>query len=376
MSKTKLLDKKLKQENLDGFLIKDNSTNPDLYYLTEFDVSDPFIYLRTNQKNIILTSSLEKTRAKKESTADQVLTPSDLEQEDKINALLEKYQVEKLAVPQDFPIALANKIEQNQKEVKPIENKIMESRKIKTQKEIENLRKVQQMTEKAMKKAKKLLKESEVQENKLFLNNTVLTSQKLKKEIKHFLIDQNCEVPTEMIISCGKESAEPHERGKGPLKPNKPIVIDMVPQHQTKYHGDMTRTFVKGKPKPELKEMKDAVEKALEEAFKILEEGEGVKAQKIHYKVCDVLEKHGYNTVKNEMPENGFIHATGHGIGLEPHEPPKIASNEDKLKEGMILTIEPGLYLSDIGGVRLEDMVLIKEKGYENFNKMENQMKV
>ena len=386
MNRTRYLDKFLDSRNFDAFLIRDDSSNSNMYYLTEFETSDPFIYLRKNGESIILVPQLEYSRAKEEAEVDKVINSSKFIQgesrdsEHKKILLLEKFlkefNVENLAVPQDFPFKLARNIEEAGIEIQPVEDKVMQARKIKEKKEVEKIRQVQQYTEESMRKAEKLIREADIKNSKLYLNGEPLTSEKLKKGIKKFLIEKKCDVPQETIVASGKTSAKPHSTGSGPIKEGEPIVIDIFPKHRNKYFGDMTRTFVKEEPSEKVKKMKEAVLEAQKAAFNVLEKGEGVKAKKIHNKVCDILENHGYKTLRDNDTESGFIHSTGHAVGLDLHEPPRIAGNKDELRPGMVLTIEPGLYIPEIGGVRIEDMVLVKEDGYENFNSMSKEIEI
>lgn len=387
MNLTGPLDSFLESSGYDGFMIRDNSnSNMNLYYLTKFEASDPFIYLRKDEESIIVVPQLEVSRAGEEAEVDHVISSSEFKQGESrdnenieftiVEELFEKFEVEKIAVPSDFELKLADELRERDVEIEAIEDKVMDAREIKSSEEIENLKQAQQVTEKAMEKAEKLIESAEVEEGELHLDGKVLTSERLRKEIKLFLFKNNCDVPQETIVASGLDSAKPHSTGSGPIESEEPIVIDIFPRHDNRYFGDMTRTFVKGEASEEVKEMKDAVLEAQEEALDILEKGAGVKASEVHNKVCDVLESHGYETLRDNDTESGFIHSTGHAVGLDLHEPPRVAGNDTKLKEGHILTIEPGLYIPEVGGVRIEDMILITEDGYENFNSMHKGLEI
>lgn len=379
MDRTELLDRFLEKSDFDGYLIRDDSiSNTDLYYLTDFEASDPFVYLRKNEKSWIVVPQLEYSRAKDEASVDKVISTSrylkgesqvEGEKTRIVKELIEEQNIEKIALPENFPLKLARELEQEGIDVEPIENKIKEAREIKDRSEIEKIREVQQITEQAMKHTEKIIRDSEVKKGLLWYGGKKLTSERLRSEIKKYLIERGCDLPQEIIASSGRESAKPHSTGSGPIKTAEPILVDIFPRRK-RYFGDMSRTFVKGELSREIQEMEEAVKEAQEAGFKLLENGAGTTAGEVHNAVCEVIENYGYETNRNQDAETGFIHSTGHGVGLDLHEPPRIADNSYELKKGTVLTVEPGLYLPEAGGLRLEDMVLVKKKGYENFNSM------
>lgn len=382
MDKTGPLDELLDDSDFDAFLMREDSDDSNMYYLTEFGRSDPFIYLRKDGESTVIVSQLEYSRAKDEAEVDRVLSTGDFDTdgaEDRRKELLhqvtERFDINKLAVPEDFPFKLADEMRE-EVEVKPVEDKVMEARKVKSEEEIKKLKTAQEATEEAMKHVEEIIEKSEVRDRELYLEGELLTSGRLRRKIKKFLLEKDCNVPHQTIASCGKDSAKPHSVGSGPLKAGKPIVVDIFPEHENRYFGDMTRTFVKGEASEEVKQMREAVLGAQKAAFNVLENGAGVEASEVHNAVCDVLEEHGYDTLRQGDTESGFIHSTGHAVGLELHEPPSISEKDEELKAGNILTVEPGLYLPEIGGVRLEDMILMTENGFENFNSMDKELEV
>lgn len=191
--------------------------------------------------------------------------------------------------------------------------------------------------------------------------------------IDKVLAEHDCESPEGHIVAAGLQAHEPHERGHGPIARGEAIVIDIFPRSkQTGFFADMTRTVCIGEPKnPEILKMFDAVA----EAQKLVESL--VKPGVLCRSLQDVAEKlftdRGYVTSgkgKEFAFAEGFVHAVGHGVGREIHERPHIGrKTEDVLMEGDVITIEPGLYYANIGGIRMEDMVLVTTNGCRNLTR-------
>ena len=191
-----------------------------------------------------------------------------------------------------------------------------------------------------------------------------LTSEMVRLTICKTLLDNDC-IAQETIVAGGPSSADPHERGEGPLYAGQPIVIDIFPRSgRSGYWGDITRTVCKGAASIELKKQYNAVKSAQAAQLKAIKAG--VWTDKIHQIGVDLMENRGFKTETiNDVPQ-GFIHGTGHGVGLEIHEAPRVSSgNHQKLRAGHVITIEPGLYYPEIGGVRIEDTILVTKEGYK-----------
>jgi Xaa-Pro aminopeptidase len=159
------------------------------------------------------------------------------------------------------------------------------------------------------------------------------------------------------IIAFGANSSMPHYKpGNVKLKKGDPILID-IGVNVNHYHSDMTRVPFFGKPSKKLEEIYAIVLEAQEEALKLCMPGTKISA--LDAAARGIIAEHGY--AKN------FSHSLGHGIGLEVHELPFIRGTNDAILEaGMVLTIEPGIYLERVGGVRIEDTVVITENGHDN----------
>ena len=379
------LDSEIIERDFDAFVSFRNASDENQYYLTKFNCHSNFLFVRTGGKSIILTPHLEVKRAIEQAEVDEVYSMNEYIQDDirgrenkenkLIKRFLEDFNISSVLLMPDVSYNTVKSFENLGLRTGILENSILGFRKKKSREEIKMLREAQKQTEKAMDFARKILSGCEVsEEGFLIYNGDKLTSDILKKEIHKFLIDRGFSIK-EFIIVSGKEGYNPHNYGSGVLHENEPILLDIFPRNnENKYWGDMTRTFVKGEVSEEVNQMYEATKEAFDKSLEVLEEGAGVKCCEIHNSVCDVYEKHGFDTIRDGNIEEGFLHSTGHGIGLSLHEPPRIAGNEDILKEGYAVTIEPGLYKKNIGAVRFEDMIIVRKDGYENVNDFDYSM--
>jgi len=369
----------LADAGVDGYLLDAESEESDQLYLSGFDAPDPFVTLYTPDGTYLLVSGLEYGRATEESRADEVARLSDYDFSEKVGEygraeartrvctdFLEDYGVESVAAPERFPLGTADGLREQGLSVEVLPDDVVTRiRAMKSDAEVEDVREAQRANEAAMAAAEDLLAEATVEDGTLRYEGEVLTSERVKEEIEVTLLRHGCALD-ETIVACGADAAGPHNRGTGPLEAGETIVIDIFPRNKaTKYHGDMTRTFVKGEPTEEVRRRYDDTYEAFEAALDALEPG--VTGKEVHDAVCDVYEEKGYDTLRSDQSaETGFIHSTGHGIGLDVHELPRVSPDGGELKPGHVVTIEPGLYDLDVGGIRIEDLVVVTEDGYEN----------
>ena len=119
---------------------------------------------------------------------------------------------------------------------------------------------------------------------------------------------------------------------------------------------------MRGRPSRELRKMYQAVKRAQEEALRAVKAG--VKGSTVHRRVVAEFERRGYATREENGRQVGFIHGTGHGVGLAIHEAPGVGLRDVRLRSGNVITVEPGLYYPDVGGVRIEDTVVVTPAGW------------
>jgi Xaa-Pro aminopeptidase len=158
------------------------------------------------------------------------------------------------------------------------------------------------------------------------------------------------------IVAAGERSALPHGRASGAAIPARGFVVCDFGVILTGYCSDRTRTVHVGRPTDEARSMYEAVREAQAAAIETVKAGASVGE----------IDRAARKMLKRRGLERHFTHSTGHGVGLEIHEPPRIASGQmEILRPGMVITVEPGVYIAGSGGVRIEDMVVVTERGCE-----------
>ena len=374
-------------KNIDTLLMVGTSEkSADLYYATRFRAPDDVIFIWTQNEKILLVNSLEFDRACEEADVDRVLQYKDYEnkvgsrgeenptQENVIIALLEELKTKTIHVAEAFPIGLGDALRSMGKDIRVVSNPLFPKREIKTSSEVEYIRDSQKAAELGMTAALDLLHESEIQEERLLIDGKILTSERLRRAINVALMDIEY-VSNRTIVACGEQGCDPHQEGHGPLLANQPIIIDIFPFHnQHGYFGDITRTVVKGEASKKVKALYATVLEAQKIALSSIKHG--AKGDEIHSSVQRFFSSNGYHTGLQEGFIQGFFHGTGHGLGLEIHESPRISQQKDILRSGQVVTVEPGLYYRGIGGVRIEDTVVVRSNNCENLTSFPKKLEI
>lgn len=359
---------------LTGQILLSGSSPSDtnIHYLSGFTAPDSFLFMRTEKASYLVVSGMEKGRAQKQSTpGTQVFTPADLglkgkkawDRVEQIQTLMKRADLRRIQVPADFPAGLFQTLEKKGVNISIERKDLCPERKIKTAAEISKLRKSQQAAVAAMKAGIALIGSAKIdRQNRLLIGKEILTSENVRQLIHKTLIDFDC-AGVETIVAGGDQGTDPHERGSGPLYAGQAIIIDIFPRSEkTGYWGDITRTVCRGAANPELKKLYNAVKSAQTSALRAVKPG--VCADEIHTLCKQIFEERGFKTMEVDGTHVGFIHGTGHGVGLDIHEFPRVGVSGEILEAGNVITIEPGLYYPGLGGVRIEDTVVVTEKGY------------
>jgi Xaa-Pro aminopeptidase len=363
------LSEAIRKSGTDAYVIYANSRDADMRYLTHFTTSDPFVYFRKRgEKGTIIISQMEVGRASREGTT-AVMTRAEAGLPEILKNEKDPYRAtaqmiagqagKKILVPQSFPVALANALEEFCT-VTVDKGTVPLMRAKKTRSEIRCIKIVQNVTQTAMGHAASLIKHATVKKGILYLDEKPLTSERIKYTMHCVLLEYGC-CAEDTIVSCGEDTAIPHMTGTGPLQADEPIIIDLFPLNEKSgYFADMTRTFVKGEPTSEIFEMYTALREGKQLAISKVKSG--ISGGDLHKIVVDFFKELGY-----ESNTRGFVHNLGHGVGLQIHELPTVGPSGKLLETGNVITIEPGLYYPGIGGVRLEDIGAVTKKGFDNF---------
>lgn len=360
-------------------IISDSEKNANLYYATRFLAPDPFIFTQIGGRRLMVMNDLELDRAKAQAQVDEVLSYTKLSQEakqrgvseptmlDVVDTLLKDHAVRQIEVPADFSLAYADGLRKRGYTLEATPDPFYPERMVKSKEEIARLTEALRITESALGSAIELIRNSEVlSDGTLKIGGKPLTAELVRKAMHLTMMERDC-VAQHTIVACGVQAVDPHNEGSGPLKADEPIVMDVFPQHAiSRYFADITRTIVKGKASKKVTQMFEAVRQGQEIAFTMIKDG--VDGATVHRAILDEFEKRGFTTGEQNGRMQGFFHGTGHGLGLEIHEPPRIGAKRDILKAGMVVTVEPGLYYLDAGGMRLEDTVVVTTDGCRVLN--------
>lgn len=359
-----------KQLTIPRLLVEGAGNCSDLVYASGFFPVDPVVFLDEGKRKTLIVPMLEFGRARQEAKGVHVYLPESIDvpaDERRSNAkialrLLKNRRVKRVQVHPFFPAGIVRELEERGVRVEICSGPLYPERVIKRKNEIEKITASQKAAVAAMREAKKVLREATICRGEVLKwNGSVLTSQRLRDVIDITLLKHGC-IARETIVAGGAQAADPHDKGSGPLKAGETIVVDIFPQNKShNYWGDITRTFCKGKPSKELARMYRTVLQAQKKALAMIKPG--VIASDVHAMIQTYFDEQGFPTTVKKGIVRGFFHGTGHGVGLDIHESPSIGLAKTKFKCGHVVTVEPGLYDPDIGGVRVEDTVVVTRGG-------------
>ncbi|TMP97618.1 MAG: aminopeptidase P family protein [Verrucomicrobia bacterium] len=366
----KIRNRKSKIQN--RLIVAASDTDPDMLYATKFWAPDPFIFLERNGKRTLVLSDLEIDRGRKQADADEFVMFSKIERdvqgksrktppyEKVLVHFLRKRGVKSAIVPTNFPLGYAEELAAGKIRVRATNGLFWPEREAKSEKEVEMIGRALRITERGLKRAIEILKASNPGAGKrLYWGGKTLTSEMLRAEIDSAILRAGG-IPTGTIVAGGDQGCDPHERGFGPLYANSLIILDVFPRDaKTGYFGDMTRTVLRGRASDAQRKLWETVKAGQALALKKIKAG--VNGITIHKAIQKFFAERGFPTEVRKGRRVGFFHGTGHGLGLEIHEHPRL--QKVTLKNRQVLTVEPGLYYPGLGGVRQEDVVVVTKSG-------------
>ena len=366
-------------------IVAASETDPDILYATKFWAPDPFIFLQRNGKRTLVLSDLEIDRARKQAKADEFVSLNKLEREiqgkskkapayEKVLAYFLRWRaVKSVTVPATFPLRYAEELTANKIRVRATNGLFWPTRETKSDEEIKMIGHALRITEIGLRRGIEVLARSTIgRGKKLRWSGKTLTSEILRAEIDTAILRAGG-TPAGTIAAGGNQACDPHERGSGPLLANSLIILDIFPRDaRTGYFGDLTRTVVRGRASDAQRKLWEAVRAGQEFALRRIRAG--VDGMTIHKGIQELFASRGYRTEVRKGKQVGFFHGTGHGLGLEIHDYPRL--QKVVLKERQVLTVEPGLYYPGLGGVRLEDVVVVTKKGCKILSRFPKRLEI
>lgn len=352
-----------------------NTENADMYYLVQSRIPDPFFFLDIGQRKVAILNILEIDAFKERSSVGIEAIPLEPTWGEAKKIAGKENGLCKLAltvfqhyglmdktveVARSFPLDVADYLRAKGAKLE-VKHPFLPERAMKNPTELSYLRENLNFTKAAFEFIEFVLRESKIEQGAIMYRGTILTSEYLKQEVEKLLFEKGMDDVEGMIISSGVQAAMPHHKGSGPLASNKSIICDIFFRNRTnRYFADMTRTYTKGNPSEKIRRMHEAVKEAQDAAFALIRPGATTKS--VFETSADAIREAGF-----DVGDKGYIHSLGHGLGLELHEALSAGPNSNDILEiGHVLTVEPGLYYPEEGGVRIEDVIVVTEQGFEN----------
>lgn len=359
-------------------IVAASDTDANMLWATRLFAPDPFIFVQKGSRRYVVMSDLEVDRARQQASVDRVLSQSDYVRRiqargsafptvsEVVAAVFEDLRVTSARVPASFPIGIADSLRSAGIRIEVQPDPFWPDREIKSDDEVRAIRASLRAAESGMEAGIETLRRCRItRDGFLSLGGTRLTSEVLKSVINSRIMEQGY-VPSHTIVSSGEQGVDPHNEGSGPIRAHSPVIMDIFPRSQkTGYFGDMTRTVVRGRASDMLRRAYAAVAAAQKIGFRRIRPR--ASAYDIHSEILDFFTSRGFETGMRDGRMQGFFHGTGHGLGLDIHEAPSFGTRaRNRFRKNQVVTVEPGLYYSGMGGIRLEDVVIVTPTGCRN----------
>ena len=365
-------------------LYGDTQRSPAMRHEIPVAIGEGMLFAAIDGRTAILTSWLERDRIAAVLPDAEILDFIDLgmrafveqgmsrleAEREVIAKAVKQLAISEAVIPGDFPVAVADRLRADGISLSIDDEFVNARRRVKRGAELDGIRSAQRAADAAMARAAELLGQTSVgaDGNLRTPDGGPLLAEVVRAELRRTCAEHGATCPAEMIVASVHNGGGGHEPGSGPLPAGLPIQVDIFPRHEASAcWADMTRTFVVGEPSAEnarlISEQERLVRTALEQARAAVRPG--VTGRALHEATCELFEAAGWATQRTGG-EEGFQFSLGHGVGLEVHEAPGLGfSGREPFVAGDVIAVEPGLWDKRIGGVRLEDLLLVTEDGCE-----------
>jgi Xaa-Pro aminopeptidase len=363
-----------------------SETDADILYPTGFFAPDPFLFIQRGRRRLLVMSDLEIDRAKKQASVDRVLSWSRvakrIERERRkvtpaavIARVAKDLRLRSVEVPRSFPVGLARELRSRGLRIRIGPEPFWPERETKSRLEVRAIEASLRAAEAGLQAGIAALRSCRIgRDSWLRRDGRRFTAEDLRAAVNTRILAEGC-VPSHTICAPGDQAVDPHEEGHGPIRANEPVVMDIFPRSErTGYYGDLTRTVVRGRASERLREVHALVEEGVRLGHRRVRHG--ARGRKIHEEILALFDRRGYPTGVKDGRMQGFFHGTGHGLGLQVHEPPSIGKKPSVLRAGHVVTVEPGLYYLGLGGARIEDVVLVTRTGSRCLTRVPKQLEV
>lgn len=354
-------------------IIASSESSADQLYASGFRAPDPFVFLEREGKRFLLLSDLEVDRGRSEVRGAKVEAYSAVEREVQagkskkpaqarvIAAWLKSKKARLAVVPPEFPLGLARALRKEGIRLKPAKGVLFPEREIKTPAEVRKIEAALRIAEAGLARGFEVLRATTIRKDgRLFWGRRVLTSEMLRIEMETAVLRAGGEARGDTIVAGGEQACDPHGRGSGALRSGELIILDIFPRDaRSGYFGDITRTVVRGRASDAQRQLWETCLAGQKLAIDAMKPGN--QGAVVHEQVKTRFAEAGYPTEIRNGRWQGFFHGTGHGLGLELHESPRFSATT--FLPGQVLTVEPGIYIPGLGGVRHEDVALVTKVG-------------
>lgn len=358
----------------------------DILYPTGFFAPDPFLFVQKGRQRLLVMSDLEMDRARRQASVDRVLSWSRFAKAleargrvaspaDVIRAVLASLGIRRVEVPRSFPLGLAGELRLRGVRFDVGPDPFWPEREIKRRDEVRAIEASLRAAESGLAAGIEALRQCRIgKDGYLRRHGRRFTAEDLRAAVNGRIMAEGC-LPSHTICAPGDQAVDPHEEGHGPIRAHQPVVMDIFPRSErTGYFGDLTRTVVRGRASYALHELYAVVHQGVKLGHSRVRDG--ASGQAIHEEILALFARQGYRTGKQGGRMQGFFHGTGHGLGLQIHEPPSIGRRPCTLRAGHVVTVEPGLYYLGLGGVRIEDVALVTKTGSRNLTRVPKQLEI